>query len=85
MKNFKSLQILIIYSFEQSDDDIKLFTSVLSKLFEQSDMIEIKKNFQMKQFDGWILFTKEESDHGTIEIGVFSSILRKFSLFNRTK
>ncbi len=85
LKNFKSLQTLIIYSSEQSDDDIKLFVSVLSKLLEHSDMREIKKNFQMKQFSGWILFSKEESDHGTIETSVFSSNLRKFSFFNRTK
>ncbi|CAF0989479.1 unnamed protein product [Adineta steineri] len=57
LKNFKSLERLIIRSFSGTATlrSIRDLTNIL----EHSDMIEIKKKFQMKQFDGWVLFLKD--------------------------
>ncbi len=85
LKNFKSLQILIIRSFYKDDYYIKFLKRELTKLIEQSDMKEIRKNYQMKQFSGWILFSKERSDDSEISQGILSSILRKLLFFNRKK
>ncbi|CAF4160278.1 unnamed protein product, partial [Adineta steineri] len=59
LKNFKSLERLIIRSLPELYECRDIMTSDLTNILEHSDMVEIKKNFQMTQLDGWILFLKD--------------------------
>ena len=73
LKNFKSLQTLIVHSCQQSTNHIKSITKDLSKLLEHSNM----HNYQMKQYHDWILFLKQECNDDKVQSGIFSLILRK--------
>ncbi|CAF4298679.1 unnamed protein product [Adineta steineri] len=59
LKNFKSLERLIIRSLQELYECRDIMTSDLTNILEHSDMVEIEKNFQMKQLGRWILFLKD--------------------------
>ncbi|CAF4126642.1 unnamed protein product, partial [Adineta steineri] len=52
LKNFKSLERLIIRSLQELYECRDIMTSDLTNILEHSDMVEIKKKFQMKQLGG---------------------------------
>ncbi|CAF1024556.1 unnamed protein product [Adineta steineri] len=85
LKNFKSLERLIIRSFPENGNISNAMTRDLINIFEYYDMIEIKKNFQMKQFGEWILFSKDGWNDSKVQSGTLSSILRKFKFFKLRK
>jgi len=58
LKNFKSLQILALYTSEQNKDYIISLTKELRRLIELPNKKERKENYQMKPFYGWIAFSK---------------------------
>ncbi|CAF0816779.1 unnamed protein product [Adineta steineri] len=85
LKNFKSLERLIIRSFPENGNISNAMTRDLTNILECYDMIEIKKNFQMKQFGEWILFSKDGWNDSKVQSGIRSSILRKFKFFKLRK
>jgi hypothetical protein len=87
LKNFKNLETLTIYCPQQNEDKMNFKKKKnLQKLIENFDMIEILKNYQMKHFCDWILFSKQKCDNVEIPSDTGSSALRKLlSFFYRKK
>jgi hypothetical protein len=81
---FKNLKTLLIYTnLKYISYRDPRSTTKLSKLIECLNMKKIEKNYQVKYYHEYLLFSKHEFSDNIIQSGIVSSILRKLSFFHR--
>jgi hypothetical protein len=87
LKNCKNLQTLIVYKFQLNKYFFQLTKEELNTVMNDSEMEHVNKNYQMKQFPDWILFSKKESwdENENISDGRSPSRWQKFLNFFQKK
>jgi hypothetical protein len=78
LKNFKSLQTLMLYTSDENYNYFKALTKELRRLIQLPNKKETKEKYQMNQFYGWILFSKKRADNDKIQSSIFLSSLKKW-------